>query len=146
MGFDIDVHVNRRKLALLVASLKTLRRRLEPQAAKEIRQSVGPSLRRDIRVSAARTLPQRGGLAGRVARTSRTTVSAGRNVVRFRTTSAYNTDRLDRGRVMHPVFGNRKVWVNQFITPGWWSRPVKEREDDMVRAADDAIEKLTRLI
>lgn len=147
MGFDIDVHVDRLKLAQLVASLKLVRLRLEPDAAKEIRRTVMPRLRRDIQLSAATTLPKRGGLAARAARTTRTTVSGGRGVLRVRTRNTYeSSSMMDRGTVRHPVFGNRKVWVNQRITPGWWSRPVKQHEDDMVRAADDAIEKLTRLI
>ncbi|WP_409469060.1 hypothetical protein [Streptomyces sp. HC307] len=29
------------------------------------------------------------------------------------------------GRLRHPVFGNRKRWVNQRSQAGWWSRRVQ---------------------
>lgn len=145
MAYDIDVRVDKRTMILVVASLKEVRRKLEPVVAKEIRNSVGPSLRHDIKASAATRLPRRGGLAGHVSKTARTTVgSGGRNVVRIRTTAAYRDDLFDRtGKVRHPVFGNRRVWVDQRITPGWWSRPVKEHHDDIMRAANHAIDKIT---
>lgn len=43
------------------------------------------------------------------------------------------TRRLEEGKLSHPVFGNRKVWVTQQIKPGFFSEPIAG-EADQVRA------------
>jgi hypothetical protein len=57
---------------------------------------------------------------------------------------AFDTARTDRGTLRHPVFGNREVWVNQPVKLGWWSRPVEESRDDIVKATDDAVGKIIK--
>lgn len=37
------------------------------------------------------------------------------------------------GRIRHPVFGNRKRWVNQWTTPLWWDKTVAAHRDRMTR-------------
>ncbi|MER5601520.1 hypothetical protein [Streptomyces sp. NPDC002265] len=50
-------------------------------------------------------------------------------------------NRLDEGRLRHPVFGNKRRWVQQTATPGWWTRTVRNHTDRMTRevarVADD---------
>jgi hypothetical protein len=36
------------------------------------------------------------------------------------------------------------TWVSQSVTPGWWSRPVKARENDIVREVDRAVANLIK--
>jgi hypothetical protein len=57
---------------------------------------------------------------------------------------AFDTARTDRGALRHPVFGNGEVWVNQPITPGWWTKPVEEHKDDIVREVDAAVGKIIK--
>lgn len=43
------------------------------------------------------------------------------------------TRRLESGKLSHPVFGNREVWVAQDVKPGFFSEPIAG-EADQVRA------------
>ncbi|MEV7240459.1 hypothetical protein AB0N92_04235 [Streptomyces sp. NPDC093248] len=55
-------------------------------------------------------------------------------------------DQLNEGRLRHPVFGNRRRWVNQYASPPWWDttlrqhRPRMERE--VARVLDDVRRRL----
>ncbi|MYV56504.1 hypothetical protein [Streptomyces sp. SID3212] len=35
------------------------------------------------------------------------------------------------GRLRHPVFNNRRRWVNQWVTPLWWTNTVRQHEARM---------------
>lgn len=45
------------------------------------------------------------------------------------------------GRLRHPVFSNRSRWVNQWVTPLWWTNTVRQHEGRMraevARITDD---------
>lgn len=41
---------------------------------------------------------------------------------------------IDKGRNRHPVHGNRKVWVAQSVTPGFFSDVVDEEAQNMLDA------------
>lgn len=40
---------------------------------------------------------------------------------------------LDRGRLRHPLFGNRRHWYQQSVKPGWWSQSLQRAADDEVK-------------
>jgi hypothetical protein len=42
------------------------------------------------------------------------------------TEGAAKLEDMDKGKVRHPVYGNRKVWVDQDIQAGWFSKPLNE--------------------
>ena len=50
-------------------------------------------------------------------------------------------DQLNQGRLRHPVFGNRRRWVNQYASPPWWDTPVRQHrprmEQEVGRILDD---------
>jgi hypothetical protein len=56
---------------------------------------------------------------------------------------------VDRGKLRHPVFGNRLRWVLQEVVPGWFSDPVRAARDRargeiqsaMDRVAAEALKK-----
>jgi hypothetical protein len=55
---------------------------------------------------------------------------------------------LNDGRLRHPVFGNRRRWVTQWVTPApWWDRTVREHQPRMqaevARIIDDVKSRLT---
>jgi hypothetical protein len=56
-------------------------------------------------------------------------------------------NRLNDGRVRHPVFGNRRRWAEQTATPLWWDKTVRAHTDRMTReverVADDVRRRLT---
>lgn len=51
------------------------------------------------------------------------------------------------GRIRHPVFGNRKRWVNQWTTPMWWDKTVARHtprmQAEVARVLDDVRRDLT---
>jgi len=97
--------------------------------------------------AARQELPQRGGLAARVAsRPAGLQVLSGRNAgvrVRFKGVDAVSSN---RGRLRHPVFGNREVWVNQAIKPGWFTDRMRHEapkvRPDLLRAMERIAEKV----
>lgn len=44
-------------------------------------------------------------------------------------------DRLNEGRLRHPVFGNRRRWAQQTATPLWWDKTVRQHTPRMEREA-----------
>lgn len=51
------------------------------------------------------------------------------------------------GRIRHPVFGNKKRWVNQSVPPFWWDKTVRRHmprmEREVARVLDDVRNQLT---
>lgn len=123
----IDVRVTGADQAAAVArALKEAGDRGLRRDAMRALNSVTKPLRADMKASAGRTLPQRGGLAARAARTGlTTTLRAGRDPgVRIRAgrNTLKDPSSLDRGRIRHPVFGHEPL-VFQRIRPGAFDRP-----------------------
>lgn len=108
-------------------------------------------LREDARRSAATVLPQRGGLAERVARSRMTTRRrAGRNPgISIQAKGMPQLRSMDRGMVRHPVYG-RAPWVTQRITPGWFTEPMQagapEVRRELLQVLDDAARELARRV
>ena len=109
-----------------------------------------PALRSAIRESAVSKLPARGGLGAWVARATLT--------VRLRTTGRTAGIKLklsrksgkgkadlkamdDSGAVRHPLYGDRRHWYPQTVTPGFFTEPWKDSEDEWRRMADEAVDR-----
>jgi hypothetical protein len=128
--------------------LVVLARRLKAVAAGELRKELLRGIREgnkstiaDIKSNALGILPNRGGLAQLVAqsriatRTRSTGKQAGIRIV------AENTNRLggiNKGRVKHPVFGNRGHWASQQVRPGWFTDPI-EKNAPAIRAGVERV-------
>lgn len=79
-----------------------------------------------VRKSARAKLPRKGGLGRRVAESRMSTkrrVTGNAAGVRIVATSGYDIGAINRGRVRHLTFGH-KPWVNQTVTPGFWTEPL----------------------
>ncbi|GGZ28421.1 hypothetical protein GCM10010387_22350 [Streptomyces inusitatus] len=54
---------------------------------------------------------------------------------------------LNTGRIRHPVFGNRRRWVQQTTTPLWWETTIRRHTPRMTaevaRVLDDVRDQLT---
>jgi hypothetical protein len=96
---------------------------LQRELSRAINQALKP-LKTDLQASARTTLPRRGGLAARVA-ASKFRTRRSRQGLRLQAVSGDSIQRIDKGAVRHPVFGNRGVWVIQRVTAGWWTGPVE---------------------
>lgn len=49
---------------------------------------------------------------------------------------------LNRGRLRHPLYGNREHWYDQHVKPEFWDRAMRKGEDDVrkeVLAALDSV-------
>lgn len=53
---------------------------------------------------------------------------------------------LNRGRNRHPVFGNKRRWVEQTTTPLWWEKTVRKHtprmQSEVARVLDDVRNQL----
>lgn len=101
-------------------------------------------LKADAKAEAGRRLPQRGGLAKRVAGAKLSTRRrGGRNPgVSIQAKGMAQLAGIDAGQVKHPVFGNRDVWVTQDITSGWFSEPMEAGRDEAAAAIGEALDDL----
>lgn len=138
--------------------LRDLGRALKALGDKQVRKDTIDSLKRvtapltDVVQAEARTvLPQRGGLADVVAQTKVTTkirLSGRQAGIKLVGRGRVSVDRIDRGDLRHPLFGNRSYWFNQSVRPGWWSRPILEQADrvgrDLEQAIGDGIRRAVR--
>lgn len=57
---------------------------------------------------------------------------------------------LNRGRLRHPLYGNRGFWFDQSVTPGFWDRPLEANADEvrreLIRVIDDIGNKVDRAV
>lgn len=133
-------------LAKAAAAIKaTGNRTLKRELARAIREAAKPATLA-IKASALAELPRRGGLGKKVAASrvsTRVRTSARSAGVRVQATNLHDIAAMNRGRLRHPVFGNRQVWVNQEIKAGWFSDPAdatKPVAQQRVRAAMERVQ------
>lgn len=99
-----------------------------------------------LRASALSTLPKRGGLAATVAG-SRIQVSGASGAeagARVTVDSRYNVAGMDEGRVVHPLFGDRRHWYTQQITPRWFTTPIEAAQPGIEAAVNDSMERVAQ--
>lgn len=117
---------------------------------KNIRGEVAPAIKA-VRRNARGRLPQSGGLAGTIARSKMNTrVRTTPNTAEVTIVASHEHDirRINKGWVRHPLFGDRSRWYSQRVTPGWFTRPLDQRQTKIrgavQRAIDDMIRELDR--
>lgn len=137
------------QLAHLSKALKAAGRQdLQKELSRGISQALRPVIVA-VRRSATQKLPNRGGLAAKVAksrmRTTRETSQRGSGS-RLQVANAYGLAQLDKGDAWHPVFGNRNVWVKQSVTSGWWTEPTEAAAPNVRRELQQAIDRVAAKI
>ncbi|PVD01348.1 hypothetical protein [Streptomyces sp. CS014] len=55
-------------------------------------------------------------------------------------------NRLNEGRLRHPVFGNRRRWAQQTATPLWWDGPVRRHTPRMTAEVARVLDDVRRRI
>jgi prophage DNA circulation protein len=138
--------------------LEAVGRRLKGAAGAPLRRELLKGIRtgakgtvQAIRDEARSTLPQSGGLAALVAggqfgvRTRLTGQSAGVRIVGS-SRSVRALRQLNAGRLRHPVYGNRNVWVSQGVEPGFFDRPIEKDVPTIRAAVDRAMSDVSRKI
>lgn len=53
-------------------------------------------------------------------------------------------DKLDRGRLRHPLFGDRKHWYEQTVPAGWFTRPMARNADNVEQELRKAVDEIDR--
>ena len=95
------------------------------------------------------TLPHGGGLGEWVAAAKPSTQiltgprSAGVRLVQRKT--GHDLASLNRGRLRHPVYGNRKNWVDQQVPSGWWDRALEAYGPAVLAGCQLAMDETARL-
>lgn len=142
------------QLVDLGRALKDAPRELRKGLLAEIRREGKPAVE-DVREAARSLLPKSGGLADLVARQSygiRTRMSGRSAGVRVTGTgrSVRGLRSVDAGRLRHPVFGNRSVWVQQSVPPGFFSNTLADDAPrfrvGVQRAMEDTAQKIARSV
>lgn len=139
--------------------LRALARDVRAAGDKGIRREMYRGIQRATKplkaaaqASALEHLPAGGGLNRRVAgaRMSTRTRTGGANpgvrIVAREGKASIDLAALDRGRLRHPLYGNRRYWYLQRVPDGWWSRPMTQGADtvrrELVAALDDVRRQL----
>lgn len=139
------------QLVRVSKALKGAPKELRSELTKGITRAVKP-LKQSAKAEARNSLPRRGGLGRRVAKTKlphrrRATGNAAGVRVLAQPGAVADPKRIDRGRVRHPTFG-RGPWVLQDVQPGWFSRPMQDGapqvRKELVKAMDDVARKIAR--
>lgn len=137
------------------SSFAALARDLRRAGAGGLRKELYSALQREARpaIAAARAgasrLPQRGGLAQRVAGASFKVRPATPAMPSIRITAterkggSMDPRALDEGRVRHPVFGKWRRGVRtQRVPTGWFTDPLTEHAEGFEKALRDAIDRI----
>lgn len=57
---------------------------------------------------------------------------------------------LNRGRLRHPLYGNRRYWFDQDVSPNWWDDPLLEGaeqvREEIVNVLDEIGQRLEKKI
>lgn len=123
---------------------------LQREFTREITIVLKPLRKEALPQSAMTTLPRHGGLNAKVAKTTfRVQRKTGVRIAGIRLVARYmyNILRMDRGRNRHKVFarpGVKTVWVNQNITPGWFTNPTNAAKPDVQAGMTRAMVHMAR--
>lgn len=142
MADDFEVHGADQFLALSKALKHAGRTELRKELNKRMREGAKPLIPK-ARAEAMSRLPQSGGLAKQIAKEparvqTRTGRDPGVRVVVGKKRGGARS--ANRGTIRHPVFGNRDVWVDQRVKPGWFDEPMKASEAEIRKELEKAIE------
>lgn len=132
--------------------LGTLARRLKEAGDGKLRSELLRSIRAaakpaipDIEASALANLPRRGGLAARVAAQAfavRTSLTGTGGRVSLVGRGMKELRDIDSGRLRHPLFGNRDVWIQQDVKPGFFTDPIEAKAPDIRTGIERAINRV----
>jgi hypothetical protein len=121
---------------------------LRKELNKGLRDGVKP-LTPLTRTAALRALPRGGGLNQLVAKTpQRVKVSTGRDpgVTLIAGRKGSGAGGADIGVVRHPTFGNKAVWRETQVLPGWLTATVKTHIGDVIPALEQALERVAEKV
>lgn len=92
-----------------------------------------------LRASALSHLPKRNGLASEVARSRIRVYPTGGAAVRITASHEYQIDGMDKGLVVHPLWGDKSHWYPQRVRAGWFQDVVDQQEPITRAAIEEAV-------
>lgn len=151
MSVHVEVRGGAAALRKLAADLRQADRvDLQRELQKGLRDAAKPLYRRVIEEIRS-IIPHRGGYSEILARAYYQTVSvrtvgggAGMTVIGRAKGKAElrDVDAVNRGVLRHPVYGHRSRWATTSVPPGFFDNPARELEDDLVRNAEAALDRV----
>jgi hypothetical protein len=152
MPADITVR-GAEKLRILSRALREVGdKELQKELYRGLNRAVKP-LREEVKASIDQFLPAR--YAVELRRDLKVTTrrrTASRNPAIFLVGRAKNRDvaSLNRGRLRHPLYGNRGHWFNQRVRRDWWTLPLTrgapEVRRELERSLDEVAKKVARRV
>lgn len=117
---------------------------LRKELNKRIRVAAKPLIPK-ARAEAMTRLPQRGGLAKQIAKEpirvqTRTGRDPGVRIVVGKKNGGARS--ANRGRLRHPLFGNRERWFEQTVKPGWFDDPMAAGAPEIRKGVEQAIDSI----
>lgn len=138
-----------KQLGAVSRALKSADPLIRRELAAGIREATEP-VKKEVEAELAAVLPTRGGAAAQIPADTKVVTQrmAGRSGpgIRLRARSKRNVRRIDRGRLRHPLFGNRGHWFTTNVKPGWFTRPALAAGDDVRRELVSRLDKVARKI
>lgn len=135
-----------------IDQLGRIARQLRQAGHKDLQKELYAALNRatkkpraNVRARALATLPRSGGLAARVAK-SRLSTRRRRNGVRVVDAGNLSLSAIDAGRVRHPVFGHRRVFVEQRVKAGFFTKPMQQSAGPARREIEAALARIANRI
>ena len=144
MADDFEVRGADQFLKLSKALKHAGRTELRKELHKGLRDGAKPLIPK-ARAEALRRLPSSGGLAKQIAKEPmrvqvRTGRTPGVRIVVGRKRGGAR--QANRGVIRHPVFGNRDVWVDQKVPPGWFDDPLRKGAPGVRPELEKAIDRI----
>lgn len=126
-----------------------LARALKDAANKDLARELNKGLReaarpfaQAVRQSARQRLPRRGGLNETVAKARISVRKSAKTGIRVQAGGRRSQlDRINAGRVRHPVF-NTGEWVDQDVAPGFWDEPAQRLGPQVVEEGRKAVDRV----
>lgn len=147
----------------LARAAKVLRQAGNKELTRDFYRGLNRAVRpaKDAAKRAAETdLPQRGGFAAEVARSRFSSkirtgqknpqVTIWANPSKRARAEVRDLRATDRGRLRHPLFGNRDHWFTQQIKPGWFTNAMRDQAPQVQRNLQavmrDTVNRIARSI
>lgn len=124
-----DKDLKREFFRALNSSVKPLTASVKEETPRYMPARYAALLQRDLKVRTRRRTSQRNPALYLVGQAKRGNVSR-------------DIRSLERGRLRHPLFGDRSHWYDQTVNAGWWTGPLNAGADVVRRELVQALERI----
>lgn len=152
MANSVDVQIEgAERLARVAGAIARQMPELRKDLLRGIRAGAKPAVKH-VKDETAEYFPNSGGMAKFAKKSSigvRTRTSgegAGVRIVGQK--KGHDIRSMNRGRLRHPLFGNRKHWYTQDVKPSWWNESLTDQKEqitlEVLHTMDQFLESIER--